>query len=110
MNPEETQPGGISREALSWRVRHLEHAVDEIRDATKQIAEAMQTLAVLEERHAQTRDALERAFGALESHEDRLRKIENRVPEFRRTVGWVNGAVIAIVAGVGSALMTWILG
>ena len=72
----------------------MREAIGEIRDGIREIAANTGKLAVLEERHAETRDGLVRAFDQIEalriskcessacrSIDDRVRSVEGRIPE-----------------------------
>lgn len=123
---------------LSHRVTAVEEtmreAIGEIRDGIREIAANTGKLAVLEERHAETRDGLVRAFteiGKLERSkceqsacqaidaqirvvesrvpeklEDRLMSIEVAMPALKETRRWVVAGVLAIVAAVGAAALS----
>lgn len=81
----------------------IKRAISEIRDSTKEISKSLQLLAVLEQRHAETRDGLERAFIQLLDHETRLRNIEAEMPTMKMARGWTITGVIGIVGLVGLA-------
>lgn len=111
----------------------MREAIGEIRDGIREIAANTGKLAVLEERHAETRDGLVRAFteiGKLERSkceqsacqaidatirvvesriperlEDRLMSIEVAMPALTETRRWVVAGVLAIVAAVGAAAL-----
>lgn len=87
---------------MALRLTHLEAAIDEIKESTRQIADAMTTIAVLEERHSETRDGLQRAFQAIERIELRLEKVEIEMPDLKRVRNWMYGAVVGVVAAVGT--------
>jgi chromosome segregation ATPase len=104
----------------------LSKAIVEIRDGIKEIAANTGKLAVLEERHAETRDGLERAFKEIgkcqREHDDtddriktleiampdrakeRLGAIEVAMPGLKETRRWLMAGVFAAVAAVGLAL------
>jgi len=76
---------------LGLRVALLEQSLHEIRDNTTKMAGSLQSLTRLEERHAETSKAIERAFLAIKEGRDiqesadnalaeRLAKIEREMP------------------------------
>ena len=87
----------------------LESAISEIRDGIKEIAANTGKLAILGQRHAETRDGLGRAFDAIskcelgcKNKEDRIRTIEIEMPGLREVRRWV---VAGILSGVGLVLV-----
>lgn len=124
---------------LTHRVTALEDTMGsvmgEIRDGIREIAVNTGKLAVLEERHAETRDGLNRAFDAIKTLQDgkcnitacdevksgrrasdvkveaveaRLAAIETSIPGLKETRGWVitlAGLVIVSVVGALLALV-----
>lgn len=92
-------PGSV----LEFRVSNLEVMVGEIRSAVKGIDGSLKILAALEARHAQTSDAVARAFTELKDHEDRLRSAESDLPTMRLVRNWVIAGVIGCTSMVGVA-------
>ena len=97
---------------IHHRLSVVEKAVERISEGVQKIAEYTGKLAVLEERHAETRDGLERAFTAIEKvgreHENteaRLQNIEVVMPGLKETRKWVVGGILAIVGMVGLAMV-----
>jgi predicted nucleic acid-binding Zn-ribbon protein len=112
-------------------IRVLEHRVDalestmqgalgEIRDGIKEIAHNTGKLALLEERHAETRDGLNRAFDAIkecedqhdrhiEAYNERMRPIEAALPGLKELRRWVIAGILAIVGVVGTAVVTLVV-
>jgi hypothetical protein len=74
---------------IEYRLKVLEDAVTDIRAAVKGIDQSLATLARLEERHAETRDGLGRAFKAIEKVDGRVKSIEVEIPTLKLTRGWV---------------------
>lgn len=103
-------------QVLHHRVSAVERAVERIADAVEKIGENTAQLAVLEQRHSETRDGLERAFDAIgkcetrhESTESRLRDIEMSMPGLRETRRWVIGGILAMCSMVGAAVIGLVL-
>lgn len=77
-------------------LRAVREDVTEIKGAVSKVADALERLARLEERHSTVAGALERAFSAIAKAEARLRDIEQAQPVNRLASGWVmNGAYAA---------------
>jgi hypothetical protein len=67
-------PQGMSTEALTdWRLGRIEEAVTKMADSMNQFV-------LLEQKHADTREGLGRAFKDIESLEVRVREVELRMP------------------------------
>lgn len=112
----------------------MREAIGEIRDGIREIAANTGKLAVLEERHAETRDGLVRAFSEINklqtakcdvagcrstetrvvnlersipnNLEDRLHGIEIAMPALKETRRWVVAGVLSVVSVVGFAVIT----
>lgn len=90
---------------IEQRVATLEGAVSKIERAVSSIAESMQALVRLEERHTQTQAGLGRCFKEVEDHENRLRELEKSEPLQRLTTKWVIGGVVTIITLIITALV-----
>lgn len=81
----------------------------EVRDNSKEIAQALQNLCMLmskmESSHTSLESAVTRAFNDLEDHELRMRVIENEMPTVKLTRNWMVAGVIGVVGLVGLALI-----
>jgi hypothetical protein len=89
---------------MEYRLSSLEASVGEIRQAVKSIDASLQVLARLEQRHAETRDGLERAFGEIADHEARVRVIEQEQPTTKLIKGWVIAGVVGGLSMMGIAM------
>ena len=94
----------------------LRDTIGEIRDGIREIATNTGKLAVLEERHAETRDGLERSFDEIQKLQDYQRGLEARthlieveIPGLRETRGWVVKAIIGVITLVGVAIVGLVL-
>ncbi len=97
-------------ELQDFRITALESTVSEVKDAVKSIDQSLKTLASLEVRHAETRDALGRAFSNIEDHEKRLRQIEADMPTMRLIKGWVITGVVGCMGLVGMGVWRAVFG
>jgi len=94
---------------LERRLTRVEDAVVEIRESTKQIATAVQQLALLEAHHAETRSGLTRAFAAIKEQNDRLMAIEVHMPGLKELRKWVISGVLAVCGTVGLAIVALVV-
>lgn len=92
------------------RVAVLERDCTEMKSAIFDIRDSLQILARLEERHSETRDALSRAFVAIEKIELRLSKIEQHMPGLVEMRGWVIMGMLGIAGLVGVAIVGLVVG
>lgn len=68
------------------------------------ISDNLTKLASLEQKHIETREALERAFNQLEKHDNRIGKMEIEMPTLKLIRGWVIMGVVGILGLLGVAL------
>lgn len=68
------------------------------------ISENLERLATLEQKHLETREALNRAFDAIKGVEDRTRKMELEMPTLKMIRGWVIAGVIGCASLLGIAV------
>ena len=92
------------------RVAVLEKSCDDMKEAIMDIRDSLQVLVRLEERHAETREALSRAFGDIEKVENRLKNIELHMPGLVEMRGWVIMGMLGIAGLVGVALVGMVIG
>ena len=96
-------------DVLHAELQAMREDVSEIKGAVSKVADALERLARLEERHSTVAGALERSFGAISKIETRLRELEQAAPVQKLTSGWVTnglwlaagGAVTMILKKVG---------
>ena len=75
-----------------------------IEDTLKGIRDSLNTLAALEQKHMQTREAIERAFSNIGKIDERVRKIEHEMPTLTLVRKWVIGGMIGIISLLGLTL------
>ncbi len=88
----------------------LQQEIADLRRATLQIADAVERLTRLEERHASTATALERAFGAIGKLTERVVELERAAPVQAITTRWVLGGVWAVLGAVGAIVIQRVVG
>lgn len=90
---------------LTVKIDMLHSDVVDMKTALNELSKAITKLALVEERQAQTADAMERAFRAISKIEDRLSALEMAAPKNKETNAWMDrfilGLVIAIMGFVG---------
>jgi hypothetical protein len=94
---------------LDYRVNLVEQAVKDISTALTGIRETLQTLAMLEVRHTETRENMARMRAVVDDVERRTTSIEMGMPVLHLTSKWVIGGVISIVGMVGIGLIRLIM-
>lgn len=83
-----------SQGLLNYRLARVEEAIIKLSETTEQLVR-------LEEKHLETRAALNRAFEAIRDMDVRLAKVEHQMPKLTLAMTWVFAGVIAIVALAG---------
>ncbi len=93
---------------LTVKLDMLHSDVVDMKTALNELSKAITKLALVEERQAQTADAMERAFKAIGKIEDRLSKLELTAPKTKETSAWVDrfilGMVMAVMGFAGAKL------
>lgn len=93
---------------LTVKIDMLHSDVVDMKTALSELSKAITKLALVEERQAQTADAMERAFKAIGKIEDRISVLEISAPKTKETNTWVDrfilGLVMAVMGFVGTKL------
>lgn len=92
-----TKPAGAEL-LIDYRLSQLERAVTKL-------VEQNATIIAMEQRHLETREALERAFKSLKEQDGRIRAIETDLPTMRLVRGWVITGVLAVMAASGTVVV-----
>jgi putative alpha-1,2-mannosidase len=91
---------------LTVKIDMLHSDVVEMKTALSELSKAITKLALVEERQAQTADAMERAFKAIGKIEDRLSALELAAPKTKETNAWVDRFILALVMAVAGFVGT----
>ena len=93
---------------LATKLEMLHSDVVDVKTALTELSKAITKLALVEERQAQTAEALERAFKAIGKIEDRLSALEQVAPKAKETSAWVDrfilGIVVALMGFIGTKI------
>lgn len=97
----------INAQVIEYRVGALEEAIRQISLAVKTIAENTSQIASLELLHAETQNALKRAFdemklieGRREKVDERVQAIERDLPSLKESSRWIKSGVVVIAGAV----------
>lgn len=91
---------------LTVKIDMLHSDVVDMKIAVNELSKAITKLALVEERQAQTADAMERAFKAIGKIEDRLSALELTAPKTKETNAWVDRFILALVMAVAGFIGT----
>lgn len=91
---------------LTVKIDMLHSDVVDMKTALSELSKAITKLALVEERQAQTADAMERAFKAIGKIEDRLSALELAAPKTKETNAWVDRFILALVMAVAGFVGT----
>lgn len=86
------------------RLNTVERSIEKIESSVAKIADSMALIARLEERHAITREAVEKVVTQVDAIEGRLVAVEIVIPMLKEARGWLIAGVLAIIGAVGSAI------
>ena len=91
---------------LTVKIDMLHNDVVEMKTALSELSKAITKLALVEERQAQTADAMERAFKAIGKIEDRISALELAAPKTKETNAWVDRFILALVMALAGFVGT----
>ncbi len=91
---------------LTVKIDMLHSDVVDMKTALSELSKAITKLALVEERQAQTADAMERAFKAIGKIEDRLSALELAAPKTKETNAWVDRFILALVMALAGFIGT----
>ena len=84
-------------ELTSYRLKTIEETL-------ASIGENLRQLTSLEQKHVETRQALERAFNELDKQDERIRKLELEMPTLQLIRNWVIAGVLSCIGMLGLAV------
>ncbi len=90
-----------------------EYRLGQIERAVSTMAASMQDLVRIEQKHAETREALGRAFDAQKDDRERIRQLELQMVGVQQSRGWVQqyGSIVAtaLITGVLTQIIPHVL-
>jgi hypothetical protein len=100
-------PPGVTPEGLT------DYRLAKIEEAVSTMAESMNSLVALEQKHTETREALGRAFKANEDLEGRVRVLELDMVGVKQSRGWLQSAgtivATAFITGAATILLPHVM-
>jgi hypothetical protein len=83
-----------------------QYRLEAIEETLKSIGDTLRQLTTLEQKHLETRQAIERAFASIEKHELRIHNVELELPTLRLIRNWVISGVIGCTSMIGIAVIS----
>jgi hypothetical protein len=97
-NPEQPIVSHGSATLIDYRLNLMEKSLSSISDSLRQLAN-------LEQKHAETRDSLNRAFDQIKDLSIRLNTMELEMPTLKLIRGWNIAGVVGILGLVGISII-----
>ena len=88
----------------------IDYRLTQVERVVGKMSEAIDRLVRLEERHLETRDALERAFKIIDENVQRIAEIEKELPTLKLTRAWVIAAAVSPWAILAAVTVKWLSG
>lgn len=82
----------------------VNYRLEMIEKALTSISKSLEQLATLEQKNHETNQALGRAFKAIESQDDRIKKIELEMQTLTMVRGWIIAGVVGCAGLLGMTL------
>lgn len=91
-------PVPVQPDALTaYRLEMIEKTLASMSDSVRQLVS-------LEQKHIETRQAIERAFSELKEQDTRIREVEQEMPTLKLTRGWIIAGVLGVFGVLGVQL------
>lgn len=94
---------------LEEKLKIVAEDMGQIKDALRDIASSLNSLAILEEKHKNTTESLQRAFTMIDKHGNRLDDIEKSLPYLKLASGWLFKGILFVMGILGVAAMAIVL-
>ncbi len=101
-------PAGKQQDVMAYRIEQTEASLIEIKLTLRDMAASMRTVALLEERNVVSKDAIARAFGAIEGISVRMLAVENEMPGLKRVSSVVWATLVSSAAMLGTVVW-WVI-
>jgi uncharacterized protein YydD (DUF2326 family) len=90
---------------LEEQLKYVSVDIGDIKKAMVQLSDVMKNFAVCEERHAQTKETLGRAFNLIDSNSRRIKDMEEELPLRKLATNWIFKAMLAVLALLAMAVI-----
>lgn len=94
---------------LEEKLHGLSEDMSDLKQSNRSIADSLKMLAILEERHRTSDEAIKRMFNVIEINSARIEKIEIQMPNISLASSWVFRAVLFIMALTGLTYLTMVI-
>jgi hypothetical protein len=88
---------------LEERILAVSSDMGDVKKSLAEIASALRSLAVLEEKHSTAQEAIKRCFKVTDEHEERIKAVEAVLPNLLLASGWIFKAVLGVLGLLGMA-------
>ncbi len=106
---EDTELSDARLARLEVRLSGLAEDMSDLKASSRDIAESLRLLSVLEERHRTADEAIKRSFMAIEKNTGRIEAIELQMPNITLASSWVFRAVLVVMSLTGITYVVTIL-
>jgi len=90
---------------LEERLTHVSGDIGDIKHAMLQLSQVVNSFALCEEKHAQAKESLGRAFNMIDSNSRRIREMEDELPLRKMATNWIFKAMLAVMAILSAAVI-----
>lgn len=94
---------------LEERVLGIADDMSDLKLSNRSMAESLKILAILEERHRTSDEAMKRMFEAIDANAKRIESLELQMPNLSLASSWVFRAVLAIMALTGITYLATVI-
>ena len=91
------------------QLRMVAEDVGEVKGALVDIAKSLKLLAVLEERHNTTTEAIKRAFILIDKHTEKFEEIEKAMPNLKLASSWIFATILFTMGILGTAAIATVV-
>lgn len=91
------------------RVENMASDISEIKGTMKEMSTAINKLAIVEERQAQDRGAMDRLFKGQVAHDIRIKALEQAQPLQQQTTDWFSRVIWVVIGAVLAAVLSLVV-
>lgn len=81
----------------------------EVKGALVDIAKSLKLLAILEEKHNTTTEAIKRAFILIDKHTEKFEEIDKALPNLKLASSWIFAAILFTMGILGTAAIATVV-